>query len=63
MEARAKFETDHVYPPPGISEGAKTKWKLMLPVEKRKEFILEELKKCTAITVVRTDTFLRCSFR
>lgn len=58
VEARATFEMSHLYPPVGTSEVEKIRWKLMFPVEKRKEFILDELRKCTATTVVRTGN--RC---
>lgn len=53
MAWRVNFEMDPVYPPEGSSEATRLQWKQMMPIEKRKSLILQQLEKCIAVTTVR----------
>lgn len=56
VQGRVKFESNPVYPPEDCSEAFRLTWMQMTPKERRKSFILQELEKCTAVTVVRIAT-------
>lgn len=52
MIARVRFEVNPVYPAEGSPEATKQAWMQMTPKDRRKEFMLQEVERCTAITTV-----------